>query len=262
MRIKKRITSLSLITAIITALFGSNVFAADTTNKVKELNCVSKFKEAIESASADGNISEIEKQEILANTSQEVVIAYLNSIRDEINSALSTKDADAVRTYSTEDTNDDLVTSNTYHVNDAVDVVVKIVDVSDVSSSSRTAILTQGGVQKALGDRKTTGTYEEKIFGISYIKLNLTLGYKVNTSNMTARYASTSKSASIGSISSSAEVTDSVAAKIGHDMNCNGYFDINIAGYVGINIGLTLQVKWYSNVNSTTRYITYKLSVI
>lgn len=260
----KKLLSMSIATlVIISTLNSSMVYAAEESNESQKIQSVEELAMAVEMAQADGEITEIEKNDILSNTPLEVAIAYVASLQEEVKQVLETENYSVAAAYSSETLDEDTISSNTYYINDAVSVIVDITDVAENTITTRGATVTEGGASKALGDRKTTGTYKETFLGITLAELKLTLGYTVNSSNMTTRYASTSGSTvSVGSVSTSTEITDDEAAKVGHDMNCNGSYDISIAGYAGLNIGLTLSVKWERNIDSQTRYIRWKLDTI
>ncbi|WP_143066337.1 hypothetical protein [[Clostridium] polysaccharolyticum] len=145
---------------------------------------------------------------------------------------------------------------------DVISVEAKFIDEPEVTSSLGKTTITSGGGPKELGDRKSTGKYKETILGISLCDFNLTLGYTINKTNMMTRYSSTSGSSSYGSLSSSSYITDNVAAKVGHDMNCIGDYTVDILGYATTSLSLELKVKWYSGTGSESRYIVYTLSKI
>ena len=243
-----------MVTAfVVTSVYG-NVYAENSNDTT--IQSVSQLESAIEVAAEDGNISTTEKQNILNKTPDDVKVAYVLSLQDEMSNVVATNET--FETLSVTEDNNEAIISNVYKINEAVDVELVIEDEDESQSNARGVVL-EGGVKKDLGNRKTTGTYKCKLLGITVITAKLTLGYTVNKTNLTARYATTSKTVTVGSVTSSAKITDSKAAEVGHDMNCVGTYNINVAGYAGVEIELELQVKWYSNVDSDTKYITYKL---
>lgn len=240
---------------------GVNAGTSEIKDTQKSIEDVTDLKLQIEQSSVDGFISEEEKEAIINSTPDAVVYEYLESLQDEIKKIIESEEPVAVP-YNLKGSNEDFYSTYTYHINEAVDVSIEIEDEEDEANHQTRATVTAGGTTKKLGDRKTTGTYKESLFGMDYTKLKLTLGYTVNKKNMKTRYSSTTNSTSVGSLLSSSEVTDRVAKKVGHDMNCNGSYTIEILGYATTTIDLALQVKWDHNIDNETRYITYKLSVI
>ena len=253
----KRIISLMLAVIMTILTISNNIYAAAENNDYTIQN-ISELEAAIKEANQDGNISEIEKQNILNNTSDELKVAYVLSLQDKIENIIENTEIPV--TCNTNNVDDERIASNKYKINDAVDVELEICD--EAENITRGTTVTQGGGPKDLGNKKTTGTYKFTLFGATIIQLKLTLGYTVYKTYMSTRYASTSKSISVGSITSSTKITDSKAAAVGHDMNCTGTYNINVAGYASMELELTLQVKWDHNIDSDTKYITYKLAVI
>lgn len=248
---------------LITSVFGVN--AADIAKESVDLQGiknVEELKKAIDSAQSDGKITEYERNYILSNTSSEVILAYMSSLRDEIKETINTDNTFNTRNCIEKMSNGNTVSSSTFRINDAISVDIDIEDEAENIISTRGATVTEGAGNKKLGDRKTTGKYKETFLGVTVADLKLTLGYTVKPKKIVARYSSASGSMSFGSLSTSSKITDNIAAQVGHDMNCNGSYDISIAGKASVNIGLTLQVKWYKNIDSQTKYIYYKLSVI
>lgn len=260
--LKKALGMSIAILLTVSTIGNTMVYATEKTENYKSIQSVEELTKEIKQALADGEITIKEKEYILSNTPYEVIFAYISSLQDEINERINTNNFNTINTNDDKVIEEKIVSSNTYVVNEAVSVELDITDESDNSIETRGVTVTKGGEKKGLGARKTTGIYKEKFLGVTVAQLRLTLGYTVNSTNMKTRYSSASGSMSIGSLSTSSHITDNIAAKVGHDMNCVGSYDISIAGYASLNVGLTLQVKWYSNVDSKTKYITYKLSTI
>lgn len=253
----KRLTSGILVAVFTIISVCGNAYAKDSNDTT--IQSVSQLESAIEVAAEDGNISVAEKQDILNNTPDDVKVAYVLSLQDEMTNVVATNET--FKTLSVTEGGTEEIISNVYKINEAVDVELVIEDEDEGQNNARGAVA-GGSVKKDLGNRKTTGTYKCKLLGITIITAKLTLGYTVNKTNLTARYATTSKTVTVGSVTSSAKITDSKAAEVGHDMNCVGTYNINIAGYAGVEMELELIVKWYSDVDSDTKYLTYNLYLL
>lgn len=252
----KRLTSGILVAVFVVISVCGNAYAEDGNDTT--IQSVSQLESAIEVAVEDGNISVAEKQDILNNTPDDVKVAYVLSLQEEIANVITTNETS--ETLNRAEESNEAIISNVYKINEAVDVELAIEDEDEEESQINTrGLVLEGGVKKDLGNRKTTGTYKCNLLGATIITAKLTLGYTVNKTNLTARYASTSKTITVGSVTSSAKITDSKAAEVGHDMNCVGTYNINVAGYAGMELELELIVKWHHNVDSDTKYITYKL---
>lgn len=234
------------------------VYAKNPKHNQVCINSVKQLKKAIKKASSDGNISKSEKNYIRNNLNPDTAAEYLDSIQDNIVHVINNTSGTIVR-HDYDKKSDSSIQVTKYNVNDAVTVTATIIDEPDTGTFLGKSPLSWGGTSKKLGNRKTTGVYTESIFGWAYTKLSLTLGYKVSSKVITARYSSTSNSSSIGSLSCSSTITDSKASKVGHDMNCVGDYTISALGYATTTLSLELRVKWDHNINSKTKYITYKL---
>lgn len=258
-------TSFVLMATMLSVSMCNMAYASSGDLAEKSILTASQLEDAIDSAYMDGQLTNHEKEEILNASSDEAMLSYVLSAQvfDEISNTLETSKTETVNMIVLQENDDSVVAVNTYQVNEAIDVVAEIVDETEQQKKTRASVtVTTGTDFKDLGDRKTTGTYKVSLLGLPVITLKLTLGYTVKTTKLTARYASTSYSLSVGSISTSSQITDAEAAQIGHDMNCIGSYDINFGGIVGTNVGLELKVKWKSTKDADTQCIEYVLSSI
>lgn len=233
--------------------------ARASENSVKEINTLPELEKTLDEITKDNVVTNTEKNELKNNLDAGIAQEYLALYNDEIKDAVNNKEGEKVDTIYEEET-DTYISTYEYKVTDTISVKAKFVDEPEISSSLAKTTITSGGGPKELGDRKSTGEYEETILGISICDFKLTLGYTINKTNMTTRYSSTSGSASYGSLSTSSYITDSVAAEVGHDMNCIGDYTIDILGYATTSLSLELRVKWSSGTGSDTRYILYTMS--
>ena len=118
---QKKLLSMSIATlVIISTLNSSMVYAAEESNESQKIQSVEELAMAVEMAQADGEITEIEKNDILSNTPLEVAIAYVASLQEEVKQVLETENYSVAAAYSSETLDEDTISSNTYYINDAV----------------------------------------------------------------------------------------------------------------------------------------------
>ena len=256
----KKILGTSLIFSMTLSLMPSVTLKAISNDYMKKkIDTVEKLEKKIAEITADNKVSLSERSTLERELDQKVAEEYLMLHDSEIRDVVNTTEGKLIEQKYDQSTNT-YINTYEYKVNDAITVKAKFIDEPDVNCSLAKTTITYGGGPKDLGDRKSTGEYEETILGLSVVHLKLTLGYTVNRTNIKTRYSTTSGSASYGSLSSSSYITDNIAAEKGHDMNCIGDYSIDLLGYTTTTVSLELKVKWFDSYSDGSKYITYTLS--
>lgn len=256
----KKILGTSLIFSMTLSLMPSVTLKAISNDYMKKkIDTVEKLEKKIAEITADNKVSLSERSTLERELDQKVAEEYLMLHDSEIRDVVNTTEGKLIEQKYDQSTNT-YINTYEYKVNDAITVKAKFIDEPDVNCSLAKTTITYGGGPKDLGDRKSTGEYEETILGLSVVHLKLTLGYTVNRTNIKTRYSTTSGSASYGSLSSSSYITDNIAAEKGHDMNCIGDYSIDLLGYTTTTVFLELKVKWFDSYSDGSKYITYTLS--
>lgn len=236
-----------------------SINATDNSQLEKKINTIAKLESELEDLTADNKVTDVERNYLKENLDSKVAQEYLALHDEEIKDVVNNSEGELLKSSYDEKSNK-YINNYEFKVNDVISVEASFEDEPDTNYSLAKSTITNGGGPKDLGDRKSTGKYKETILGLSIVELHLTLGYTVKKSSITTRYSSTSGSTSYGSLSSSSYITDSVAAKKGHDMNCIGDYSIDLLGYTSTTVSLELKVKWYDSYSDGSKYILYTLS--
>lgn len=225
-----------------------------------EISSMYQLKKAVEAKKKDGQLTDSEKVEILKNTDKNLLIEYYKSKEDAIEEKINNGEGKVISEEYNPVTGDSKTVFQ-YKIDDIITVESEINDNKDeIEPFLGKVTLSFGGSKKDLGKRRTTGTMKGYSLGVKVAQFNLTLRYTIYKTKIVATEAFSSDNYAVGDYDvKNVKITDKYANKVGENMNCVGTFSYSLFGKAKADHRYELIVKWAHNVDSNTRFISYRM---